>query len=65
MIEMLLDKVLIMFFILAILNCVYHVWNIINNLKEEIPKVYKISKIDRLFIGISISYIITSIIQYI
>lgn len=61
MTQFLLNKVLLVTFIMCVLNCLKHAWYVINNLREEIPKKYEISSRERLLLGISISYIITTV----
>jgi len=55
----LLNKVLFVLFLMSVLNCFKHIWNIIKGLREEIPTKYEISTWDRFLLGLSISYIIT------
>lgn len=61
MTQFLLNKVLLVTFIMCMLNCLTHLWNVINNLREEVPKKYEITNRERFLLGISISYIITTI----
>jgi len=58
--EFILNKVLLVIFILCVLNCSKHIWNIINGLREEVPTKYEISRGDRFLLGLSVSYIITT-----
>jgi hypothetical protein len=55
----LLNKVLLIIFILSVMNCLKHVWRLINGLREEVPSKYEISNSERFLLGLSISYIIT------
>jgi hypothetical protein len=57
-----LNKVLLTIFMLSVLNCVKHLWNIINGLREESPSRYVISNNERFLLGLSVSYIITMLI---
>lgn len=59
--EFILNKVLLVIFILSVLNCLKHVWNIINGLREEVPNRYKISTSERFLLGLSLAYIISVI----
>jgi hypothetical protein len=61
MTEFLLNKVLLITFILSVLNCIKHVWGLVNRLREDVPSKYEISTGERFLLGLSISYIITSI----
>ena len=57
----LINKVLLVIFVMSVLNCLKHVWNIIKGLREEVPTKYVISYWDRFLLGLSISYIITTV----
>ena len=59
--EFILNKVLLVIFILSVLNCLKHEWNIINGLREEVPNKYKISTSERFLLGLSLAYIISVI----
>ena len=59
--EFLLNKVLLITFIMCVLNCLKHIWNLVNGLREEIPNEYEISNRERFLLGLSIAYIITTI----
>mgnify|MGYP003624175591 FL=1 len=59
--EFLLNKVLLITFILCVLNCIKHIWVLVNGLREEIPSKYELSTNERFLLGLSISYIITTI----
>jgi len=61
MVEFLLNKVLLVTFIMCIFNCLKHIWNVINGLREETPSKYIITPNERLILGVSIAYIITTI----
>jgi len=61
MVEVLLNKVLLITFIMCTLNCIKHTWKLLSGLMEEIPNKYEISVRERFLLGISISYIITII----
>lgn len=61
MVEFLLNKVLLITFIMCTLNCIKHIWNLLSGLMEEIPNKYEISVRERFLLGISVSYIITII----
>lgn len=47
---------------MSVLNCLKHSWDIINSLREEVPNKYEISKWDRFLLGLSISFIITTVL---
>jgi hypothetical protein len=59
--EFLLNKVLLITFILSVFNCLKHVWGLVMGLIEDVPSKYEISGRERFLLGLSISYIITSI----
>lgn len=61
MVEFLVNKVLLITFIMSVLNCLKHIWRLINGLREEIPSKYEISNGERFLLGLSIAYIITSV----
>lgn len=61
MTEFLLNKILLVIFLMCIFNCLKHAWNIITILRKEIPNEYKITNKERFLLGISISYLITTI----
>lgn len=61
MLEFFLNKVLVIIFVLALLNCGKHIWNIINRLREEAPSKYIISTEERFLLGLSVAYIITGL----
>jgi hypothetical protein len=60
MIESLINKVLLITFILCLLNGLKHIWNVINNLREDVPSKYTISTKERFLLGLSLAYIITT-----
>ncbi len=59
--EFLLNKILLTILILCVLNCLKHTWSLLNGFMEEIPNKYEISTRERFLLGLSISYIITTI----
>jgi hypothetical protein len=59
--EFLLNKVLLITFILSVFNCLKHVWGLVMGLREEIPNKYMISNRERFLLGLSLAYIITSV----
>ena len=59
--EFLLNKFLIIIFVLSVLNCLKHIWNIIDGLREEVPTKYQISGTERFLLGLSLAYIISII----
>jgi hypothetical protein len=61
MAEFLLNKVLLITFILSVFNCLKHVWGLVIGLMDDIPSKYSISSGERFLLGLSIAYIITSI----
>lgn len=62
MLEFILNKVLLIIFVLSLLNCGKHLWNIINGLREEVPSKYQISTTERFLLGLSVAYIISVLI---
>lgn len=42
-------------------NCLNHLWSMIVRLREELPSKYQITKSEKFLLGISISYLITTI----
>jgi hypothetical protein len=60
--EFFLNKVLLVIFMMSVLNVAKHLWNIINGLRAEVPTKYEISSWDRFLLGLSVSYIITSLL---
>lgn len=61
MTEFLLNKILLITFILSVFNCLKHVWGLVTKLREEIPSKYEISNKERFLLGLSFAYILTSI----
>jgi len=59
--EFIFNKVFLMIFLMCILNCLNHTFNMIRRLREEIPSRYILDTTDKFLLGISISYIITTI----
>ena len=62
MVVSLINKILLLMFFISILNCLRHVWWVINNLREETPVRYILSLRERVLLGVSFSYIITLIL---
>jgi hypothetical protein len=62
MMESLINKVLLVTFIICVFNVGRHIWNVVNNLREDVPTKYVISQMQRFLLGLSLAYIITSII---
>jgi hypothetical protein len=62
MFEFILNKVLLVMFIMSTFNCLNHLWNITNALRKEVPDKYQTTKGERFLLGLSLSYIITSLI---
>jgi hypothetical protein len=62
MVIFLLNKILLITFMMCVFNCLKHVWEVINNLRKEVPNKYHISPKERFLLGVSLSYIITSIL---
>jgi hypothetical protein len=62
MTDFILNKVLLVVFIMSILNIGYHGVKILQRLREDIPDKYSISTLDRIFLGLSFSYVITALI---
>jgi len=61
MIIFILNKILLVLFLMCSLNCLKHIWNMIIRLREELPSKYQVTKSERFLLGLSISYIITTI----
>lgn len=61
MTELILNKILFIIMVMSILNCLQHVWRVVNNLMKDVPDKYSITKIDSILLGFSLSYIITTI----
>jgi hypothetical protein len=65
MVELIINKILMMAFCFAVLNSVRHGYYFIQayllSTLEE-PKQYKISKISLIVLGVSLSYILSSIL---
>jgi hypothetical protein len=59
--EFLLNKVLLVIFIMCVFNCLKHIWGVINGLREEIPNKYVISNRERFLLGLSLAYIISTV----
>lgn len=56
------NKILIIIYVLAILNCVRHVYNIVLIMINDAKGKYILSNSALLIVGISIAYIITGIL---
>lgn len=56
-----LNKIFLVIFLMCSLNCMNHIWNMIVRLREELPSKYQVTKGERFLLGLSISYIITTI----
>lgn len=61
MTEFILNKVFLMIFLMCILNCLTHTFNMITKLREEVPSKYVLGKTEKFLLGVSISYIITTV----
>lgn len=61
MIEFLVNKILLVTFIMCVLNFLKHTWGLLNGFMEEIPEKYLITSRERFILGFSISYILTII----
>lgn len=57
----LLEKLPFLLFFLSILNVIKHLWVIFIEFRKEEPKEILYSKTDILFLGLSISFILTII----
>ena len=63
MIELFSDKVYYILLFMAILNCCRHIFNILKIIREEeVPNTYELENPQLIVLGLSISYIITTII---
>lgn len=58
-----LNNVLVLLYVLSILNCVRHIFFFIQTYYAEESKKYILNKYSILFLGLSISYIVTGIIN--
>jgi len=56
-----LNKILLVLFLMCLLNCLKHIWNMTIRLREELPSKYQVTKSERFLLGFSISYIITTV----
>jgi len=62
MIESLLNKGLFIIFFLSIFNILRHGWKIFMRLRDtDVPNKYELTKIELIFLGISIAYLISTI----
>lgn len=62
MIESLLNKFLFVIFFLSMINTIRHGWKIFMILRdEELPNKYELSKTELIFLGLSLSYLISTI----
>lgn len=60
--ESLLNKILFMLFFMSVFNVLRHGWKILTILRDDkIPNKYELSKIELIFLGLSIAYIFTTI----
>ena len=57
-----LNKILLILFLMSVFNVSLHAFEIIKRLRQDNPETYQISRFRRVILGLSISYIITSII---
>lgn len=62
MAEFILNKVLLVVFIMCILNIGYHGIKVLQRLRDDIPEKYSINRLDRILLGLSFSYVITALI---
>jgi len=46
---------------MCVLNCLNHIFNMIRRLREEVPSKYVLNTTEKFLLGISISYIITTV----
>lgn len=57
-----LNKILILILFMSIFHVGRHVWKIINILRDEdVPNKYEVSVRERILIGLSLAYILTTI----
>lgn len=62
MIEVILNKGLFVIFFLSILNVIRHGWKIFMLLRNsDLPNKYELTKTELVFLGLSISYLISTI----
>lgn len=57
-----LNKIFFILFFMCVFNILNHTWNVINKLRQEIPDEYTISPKEKFLLGLSVSYIITTIL---
>lgn len=46
---------------MCLFNCLKHIWGMIMRLREELPSKYQLTVSERFLLGLSISYIITTL----
>ena len=63
MTEFFVNKVFFLIFFMCVFNIVRHIWEIIRRLKSEdgYKKVYEVSTTELVLLGVSISYLLSTI----
>jgi len=62
MVESLLNKTLFVIFFLSVINVIRHGWKIFMILRDdELPNKYELSKRELIFLGLSLSYLFSTI----
>ena len=56
-----LTKILLMILCMSVLNIGRHIFKIIKILREDVPYEYKLTKIELLLLGLSVSYVFTTV----
>lgn len=60
MFELILNKVFYLTFFMSTLNILNHVWRVVKRLREDLPDKYELSKTELIFLGLSISFVLTT-----
>lgn len=58
---LLLNKILFIILCMGILNVGRHIFEVLRRLRQETPEKYVITKRDKFLLGLSVSYIITTV----
>lgn len=45
---------------MSTLNILNHVWRVVKRLREDLPDKYELSKTELIFLGLSISFVLTT-----
>jgi len=60
MFELILNKVFYLTFFMSTLNILNHAWGVVKRLREDLPDKYELSKMELIFLGLSISFVLTT-----